>query len=95
MMWAMWEKEIPVDRQQSLEFFITLAITNEVTLSIIKRALATVNRELTSRGYKWFMNSAAGQALLGLCNNINEKTVANAVQRYAQRCGVRALPCAT
>lgn len=66
MIWTMWEKEIPDDRKQNLQFFMTLAITNQVTLEVMKRAMQLTGKDdVDAGGAKWFMNTDAGKALLG------------------------------
>jgi hypothetical protein len=68
LLWAMWEKEIPTDKQQNIQFFASLSITNAVTLQIMKRAMG--NREITNDGMKFDMTTEEGKALLGKLNNL-------------------------
>jgi hypothetical protein len=66
MMWAMWEKFIEADKRHNLRFFVTLTIENEMTLSLIKRALDNIGQDLTQEGHFFDMSTDEGKALLSI-----------------------------
>ncbi|KAL6708397.1 hypothetical protein ACN47E_002660 [Coniothyrium glycines] len=66
LLWAMWEEEIPENKRQNIQFFMSLSITNDITLKIMKRAMG--DEDISSSGKKFMMTSEAGKALLGTPN---------------------------
>jgi len=65
MMWAMYQTHVPEDQRHKLRFFITLTIENDVTLSLMRRALDDKGAILTRGGTMFDADSDQGRALLG------------------------------
>lgn len=65
MMWIMYKWFVPPEQLRNLGFFVTLAINNPTTLSMIRRALDSRGKELTQRGERFEMTTDMGKALLG------------------------------
>jgi hypothetical protein len=65
MMWMMWEHYVPADQWMNLNFFMSLAISNPESLSIIRRALDSQGQTLTTGPYMIDPTSEGGLALLG------------------------------
>lgn len=66
-MWAMWsyDEVVPREFRDNINFFMSLSIENQETLSIIKRALDSVPVKLSQIGYEFDVDSEAGKAILG------------------------------
>lgn len=65
MLFAMWEFVPPADRG-NINYFLSLAIENPVTLALIRRALDSEGQELSTSPYRMETSSEGGLALLGM-----------------------------
>jgi hypothetical protein len=70
LMWAMWEHYVHPADYKDLNFFMTLSIENPITLSLMKRALDTLKKELTTAGVLIGMDTDAGKALLSTLHSL-------------------------
>lgn len=62
-MWTLWEKFAPGDARTNMRMFVTLSISNKITLSLIRRALDSVKKDLSTTPFNFNMDSEAGKAL--------------------------------
>ncbi|KAF1915293.1 hypothetical protein BDU57DRAFT_595863 [Ampelomyces quisqualis] len=79
IMWAMWEHFVPERYITQIKYFITITIVNPTTLALMRRALDSVGKELTTDGVKFSMDTDEGKALLaspngaGFAHFLNER----------------------
>tara|TARA_R110002003_G_scaffold56_4_gene5089 strand:- start:16862 stop:17380 length:519 start_codon:yes stop_codon:yes gene_type:complete len=65
MMWAMWEYFVPAAQRSGLKFVMSLGINNPTSVRIIRRALDSVGKQLTTTPHRFEPWSEGGLAILG------------------------------
>jgi hypothetical protein len=66
MMWAMWEFFVPAAQRSGLKFVMSLGINNPTSVRIIRRALDSVGKQLTTTPHRFEPWSEGGLAILGM-----------------------------
>lgn len=64
IMWDVWEEFDKGPARTNMRMFVTLSISNKITLSLIRRALDMVKKDLTPTPIRFNMDSDPGKALL-------------------------------
>jgi hypothetical protein len=65
MMWAMWEYYVPENQRSGINFFLSLAIDNALSKTLIRRALDSQGVALSQTPTSFDPTSDGGLALLG------------------------------